>query len=67
MIRIYRAEYARFVGKIFGEEINMQDVEKRMLSEISSQVGDVTIPAEFWNRQNRYRGCYCITVMRLRK
>lgn len=56
MIRIYRAEYARFVGKIFGEEINMQDVEKRMLSEISSQVGDVTIPAEFLEQAEQIQG-----------
>ena len=55
MIRIYREEYARFVGKIFGEEINMQDVEKRMLSEISSQVGDVTIPAEFLEQAEQIR------------
>ena len=56
MIRIYREEYARFVGKIFGEEINMQDVEKRMLSEISSQVGDVTIPAEFLEQAEQIQG-----------
>jgi putative GTP pyrophosphokinase len=44
------------VGKIFGEEINMQDVEKRMLSEISSQVGDVTIPAEFLEQAEQIQG-----------
>ena len=44
------------MGKIFGEEINMQDVEKRMLSEISSQVGDVTIPAEFLEQAEQIQG-----------
>ena len=34
----------------------MQDVEKRMLSEISSQVGDVTIPAEFWEQAEQIQG-----------
>lgn len=34
----------------------MQDVEKRMLSEISSQVGDVTIPAEFLEQEEQIQG-----------
>ena len=34
----------------------MQDVEKRMLSEISSQVGDVTIPAEFLEQAEQIQG-----------
>lgn len=34
----------------------MQDVEKRMLSEISSQVGDITIPAEFLEQAEQIQG-----------
>lgn len=34
----------------------MQDVEKRMLSEISSQVGDVTIPTEFLEQAEQIQG-----------
>ena len=34
----------------------MQDVEKRMLSEISSQVGDVTIPAVFLEQAEQIQG-----------
>ena len=34
----------------------MQEVEKRMLSEISSQVGDVTIPAEFLEQAEQIQG-----------
>ena len=34
----------------------MQDVEKRMLSEISNQVGDVTIPTEFLEQAEQIQG-----------
>lgn len=34
----------------------MQDVEKRMLSEISSQVGDFTIPTEFLEQAEQIQG-----------
>lgn len=39
-----------------GEEKIMQDVEKKLLSEISSQVGNITIPQEFLEQAEQIQG-----------
>lgn len=39
-----------------GEERIMQDVEKKLLSEISSQVGNITIPQEFLEQAEQIQG-----------